>query len=206
MAHRSADDAYYRAKQQVKPIETAEGRSNARPHASYFVRPGDGHFSSDKYYASRTVAPVATTLDKRVELVCDDTPILVAVTAAFGDGATAVQVTGDAIQISKAKTGIDLAVGQNRLTRAQADRIQYVVTVSDVVVAAPATAPEPVTAVVEEAPAEEEAPVIEDLPAAEEPVVEEPVQRVAKKGRRQKAAEEITETDVAEAFGVDQGD
>jgi hypothetical protein len=78
--------------------------------------------------------------------------------------------------------------------------------VSDVVVAAPATAPEPVTAVVEEAPAEEEAPVIEDLPAAEEPVVEEPVQRVAKKGRRRKAAEEITETDVAEAFGVDQGD
>ena len=192
-SYRSADDAYYRSRPVTRVNKTGnENRNWPKPQPA--VQP------------QTPPAAFAGLKAKHVALTYDGTPILDAVVAAFAAGATNITIACERDEISVIRTALDLAVGRNAITREQADVINYAPKAKTEPAPAPAPepAPEPAPApepTPEPAPAPTPEPTPEPAPA-EEPAA--PVAKLTKKSKGKKA--EITENDVAEAFGVDQGD
>lgn len=215
---RNVDQAYYGSRTPLNLQGTREGRKNPPPIPSYRQKAGDGLVSSNKYYADAAViqppAAQPTAVKPRaaapqvagvVEFRAGEGSLLPRVVQAFMQGASAVHVRGDEAQIRPARVLVDLAVGHNTLTREQADAVIFI---TDLPVA-------PVKEPVAEAPA-----VVVEAPAAaeEKPVVlEEALPAIQpRRQRRQKASqetpsvkvvkaeesEEVTQADVAKAFGV----
>ena len=60
--------------------------------------------------------------------------VLQDVVAGFQEGGTLIEVAGNSDEIRKARAAIDMAVGRNTLTRAQADAIAFI-TISDTLLA-----------------------------------------------------------------------
>jgi DNA-binding transcriptional regulator YdaS (Cro superfamily) len=222
---RSADKAYYASKTPLVFKGTREGRKAPRPAPSYRHKPGDVTASSDKYYAElpqpgrSTVKPQAITQskpDSTVELdlqLIHATKVLVGVVTAVQAGSTNIVIKGPPQDIVKAKAIVDMAVGRNTLTRKQADFVSYVTVLPPAIEQTTSeeqtTTPEPVIAV---------------EPATDTEVTKKSTR---KKTTRKKAAakketsgssgtpeaddilnpqatanDEITEQDIANAFGV----
>jgi hypothetical protein len=171
---KNSDEAYYRSKQPVYLRGTREGVKNPKVFPSY--RATTESKSADKYYAEipKTASQRAKPKPTGGTVIIDNYRSLVDVLAAFNSGAASVVVKGTEEQIKEAKLSVDLAVGQKTLTRTQADSVSFFV----VPVAPPEPAPEKT----------------EDSTAA-------PKKRRGRKKKSETAAEEITEKDIAEAFG-----
>ena len=132
----SADSKYYASKQPLNLNGTREGRKNPRKAFSYQQKATDVTASSDKYYASpEQPAPNETgkapSVKKELTLRYKASDkVLQDVVAGFQKGGTLIEITGDADEIRKARAAIDMAVGRNTLTRAQADAITFI-TIAD---------------------------------------------------------------------------
>ena len=133
------------------------------------------------------------------------------VISAFGAGATAITVTGDALEVDQARLAVDLAVGRNVLTRAQADGVAFVTSVAPSLPEAEKLVVQelPVTLVVSVAEELKELPVTPVVSVAEE--LQESGKKGRKRGKRTEVAEavdskDITEADVSAVFGEDDSD
>jgi hypothetical protein len=226
---RSADRAYYSSKTPLNLRGSQEGRKNPVPVPTYRHKGNDVTASSSKYYASMVPTPVPQAVTQRpvkqVTLILETAvTALDQVVQAFAAEATDVQVQGDADLIRKAQVAVDSAVGRSQLTRAQADAVTFVVKAT-----APEIAPESDTAVItppvaEITPEPEPELIVELEPEAEpEPAtanydvellaeaeallnVPAPKKPSRKKGKKADS-KDITEADIAAAFGVgDDGD
>jgi len=207
----SADDAYYRSKTPLILSGTLDAQ--AKLHPSY-THVGDAMVtSSDKYYASASPVQTAPELVlelKRVQLIAD-ADLVSGVISAFGAGAGLVIATGNALEVTQARLAVDLAVGRNVLTRAQADGVVFVTSVAVADMDVPAVE----ELVVQELPVTPVVIAAEELPATPVASVVEELQESGKKGRKRgKRAEvaesvdskDITEADVSAVFGEDDSD
>jgi hypothetical protein len=186
--NRTADNAYYASRQELNIRGTREGSKTSKSIATYqHVTNLDASTSADKYYASAQAASNSVVVPqakpaKRVELTYGQKSIVEAVIEELAAGATTIVVNGSAEEIRQAQISVDLAVGRNTLTRAQADNVSYQVLAAAV------------------------QPAVETEPAPE-PVVE-PVaeQIVAPVPEELEDDADITVDDVAAVFGVDADD
>lgn len=128
----SADKKYYASRQPLNLSGTREGRKNPRKAFSYQQKPNDVTSSANKYYASpEQPAPNETgkapSIKKELTLRYKASDkVLQDVVAGFQEGGTLIEITGDVDEIRKARAAIDMAVGRNTLTRAQADAITFI--------------------------------------------------------------------------------
>lgn len=168
-SHRS-NNVYYASKNPLNISGLREGRKQLRKTASYVHRPSDIGSASTKYYAAaqpKAADPQAistkTSVKKLVTIENKKTTktALPAVVAAFSEGATEVVVCGSRNLVNQLRTSVELAVGRNTLTRAQADSVSFKVLLDETPKekkAAKAVEPvvEPVTAVSTEVPVPQE--------------------------------------------------
>jgi hypothetical protein len=187
--NRTANSAYYASKQELNIRGTREGSKNPQPVPSYQHVSSDTSASSNKYYAAAPVSagkPKSKAKQPRhVDLAYGKKGIVEAVLEELAAGATSIAVHGSTEDLQRAQVAVDIAVGRNTLTRTQADCVSYVpAQVEPAAVEIPTAEIESVV----------EAPVVEETPAIEEPTPEAD------------ATEEITEGDVAAAFGVSDDD
>lgn len=216
---RNVDSAYYGSKTPLEFRGTREGRKNPPPAPSYQHKGNDSTASSNKYYAAAqppTVVNVKPT--KKLMTLRMKTPETVVsdIITMFQDGATHIQVLGvSAEHVRNAQTSVDMAVGRNILTRAQADGITFIFDAIKEVTPEPVIAPEPDVTLTEE-PAQ-----TIKLADVEELMPPPPKAKASKKPKKKKEeptseqqeseavepSEEITEADIAAAFGVvEEGD
>lgn len=168
-SHRS-NNVYYASKTPLNIGGVREGRKQPRKAVSYVHRPSDIGSASTKYYASAqpkaadpqaiSAKPVAKKL-VTIENKKTTKTALPAVVAAFSEGATEVVVCGSRNLVNQLRTSVELAVGRNTLTRAQADSVSFKVLLDETPKekkAAKAVAPvtEPVTAAAVEVPVPQE--------------------------------------------------
>ncbi len=178
--NRTANSAYYASKQELNIRGTREGSKTPKNVASYQHTSSDGNTSANKYYASAASSPgkprqAKARAAKHVQLgIRDDKAIVQAILEELANGATRITVKGSAQELNQARTSVDIAVGRNTLTRAQADSVNYAVQAETKPIVVPDVKIEPV------AEPEPEVPAVEDEPVKED----------------------ITEADVAAAFGV----
>jgi IS30 family transposase len=194
--NRSADAAYYASRQPLKLRGTREGRKNPSTPASYVQRSSDAASSSDKYYAAKASKSPEKVVQKKTVTIEATPRFITKVVSAFKAGATHVVISVQATELAKARASVDMAVGRNKLSRQQADVVFFDV------VKSPEPAPEPlqekpkkkrgrkkkVEPVIDEAQT-----ILEEVKSPEE-VLPAPAEEVE---------QEITEDDVAKAFGVD---
>jgi hypothetical protein len=128
----SADKKYYASRTPLNLQGTKEGRKVERPAFSYRQKPNDTTASSNKYYASpEQPAPVSKPAaikqpaKKRFRFRASD-KVLQDVVGGFQEGGTVIEIIGAAVDITKARAAIDLAVGRNTLTREQADAVTFI--------------------------------------------------------------------------------
>lgn len=128
----SADKKYYASRTPLNLQGTKEGRKAERPAFSYRQKPNDTAASSNKYYASpEQPAPVSKPAaikqpaKKRFRFRASD-KVLQDVVGGFQEGGTVIEIIGAAVDITKARSAIDLAVGRNTLTREQADAVTFI--------------------------------------------------------------------------------
>jgi len=229
----NVDKAYYGSKTPLEFRGTKEGRKNPPRVPSYQHKGTDSTASSNKYYAEAQPAAVISVKPAKkimaLQIKATETVVSEIITL-LQDGATHVQVYSTSTKdLRQAQTAVDMAVGQNILTRPQADGITFVAVAEPNAASFPETAKEP-------APAPP-APVEPVITLAKEPVqnviladVEElmpppPKPKSNKKSKKKKeeatqevtenqqesviaeSQEEITEADIAVAFGVvEEGD
>lgn len=183
--NRTANSAYYASRKELDIRGTREGSKTPKNVPTYRHVSSDANTSSNKYYAAAegAVAPakIKSKTPKRVELAYGKKPLVESIIEELADGATELVVNGSSADLKQAQIAVDLAVGRNVLTRDQADKVSYAawpekieaISVPDVVVESVA------------------APVVEEAPAPVEVVETEEENK------------NITEADVAAAFGVD---
>lgn len=127
----SADNKYYAAKHPLYLRGTKEGRKSPAPSFSYKQKANDTTSSSNKYYAAQEqpvpVKPAAIKQagEKRFRFQASD-KVLQDVVGGFQGGGTVIEIAGAAVDITKARAAIDLAVGRNTLTREQADAVTFI--------------------------------------------------------------------------------
>ena len=132
----SADKKYYASRQPLNLNGTREGRKNPRKAFSYQQKPNDVTSSSNKYYASpEQPAPNETgkAPSTKKELILRykaSDKVLQDVVGGFQEGGTLIEITGNQDEVRRARAAIDMAVGRNTLTRAQADAITFI-TIAD---------------------------------------------------------------------------
>jgi hypothetical protein len=132
----SADKKYYASRQPLNLNGTREGRKNPRKAFSYQQKPNDVTSSANKYYASpEQPAPNETgkAPSTKKELILRykaSDKVLQDVVGGFQEGGTLIEITGNQDEIRRARAAIDMAVGRNTLTRAQADAITFI-TIAD---------------------------------------------------------------------------
>lgn len=235
---RSANKAYYASKQPLLFRATKEGRKNPQPNPSYRQKANDTAASSNKYYAELGVEPgvPGQPLVQQPKAVPMNTAgptakvqahpqVLQDVVREFQNGASNVQVAGSSEQINKARAAVDLAVGRNTLTRAQADRVSFIsimgsaadtpkevvsetrqsmeadANTSDTVLEKAATPTVPETT--REAEPDSETSGVPEVDAILHPPEEKPKpKRKRRTKKKQEQSDEITESDLASAFGV----
>lgn len=129
-----SNNVYYASKKPLNLSGLREGRKQTRKATSYVHRPNDIGSASTKYYAAAQPKPVEPqavsvrpTIKKLVTIENKKTAktALPAVVAAFSDGATEVVVCGNRNLVNQLRTSVELAVGRNTLTRAQADSVSF---------------------------------------------------------------------------------
>lgn len=132
----SADKKYYASRQPLNLNGTREGRKNPRKAFSYQQKPNDVTSSSNKYYASpeqpapnETGKAPSTKKDLILRYKASD-KVLQDVVGGFQEGGTLIEITGNQDEVRRARAAIDMAVGRNTLTRAQADAITFI-TIAD---------------------------------------------------------------------------
>jgi len=131
----SADKKYYASKEPLLFRGTKEGRKSPRPNPSYQQKSADVTASADKYYKAMSPIDqpsVTQPASKRkpvagqpVELPATG-KVLVGIVQALQAGVTDIIIKGQAADIVKARAVVDMAVGRNTLTRAQADFVSYI--------------------------------------------------------------------------------
>lgn len=132
----SADKKYYASRQPLNLNGTREGRKNPRKAFSYQQKPNDVTSSANKYYASpEQPAPNETgkAPSTKKELILRykaSDKVLQDVVGGFQEGGTLIEITGNQDEVRRARAAIDMAVGRNTLTRAQADAITFI-TIAD---------------------------------------------------------------------------
>lgn len=185
--NRTANSAYYASRQELNIAGTREGSKTPKIVPSYQHNSSDANTSANKYYASASAKPgtpkaAKLKASKHVQVICSSKSVVQSILEELSSGATRITVKGTADELKQAKLHVDLAVGRNTLTRTQADQVNY------------ALKPEPVPVPVPEVKVE----TVEEIKPVEIP--EEPEASIK--------TEEITEEDVAAAFGVkpDEGD
>ena len=213
--NRSADSAYYASKQPLNIRGTREGRKIARTPVSYRQTAGSAA-SSDKYYAEKKPAAVqkVRVVEKKTATVEASPRFMLKVASEFKAGATNVVVSVVETELVKVRNTVELAVGQGKLTREQADAVSF-----DVIkLPEPEPVPEPVQEKPKkkrgrprkkkvEAPIEEAVEILEPKLSEEEQAIRdadaEEIQLMgANIGKAKDVSKDITEDDVARAFGV----
>jgi hypothetical protein len=130
--NRSAD-IYYKAKKDLVFKQTKEGPKGRKAAASYRHSTSDSNLSSDKYYRNLEAAPnfqppqaIKAKPEKVVELKVEPgTSILPKLSSTLVGGATEVILITPEAALQQVRNSIELAVGQQRLTREQADMVSY---------------------------------------------------------------------------------
>ena len=185
---RNVDTAYYGSRKPLNLRGTREGSKRPAAIPSYLHRSGDMAASSDQYYA--TLKPVAqpviakAPVPKVVSITLDSTPILHRVVTEFTKGATQLQISGSDAQVRDARSAVDMSVGMSVLTRAQADAVTFIIKPSVMT----------------------EEDTIMPLPPKSKSKPKAKV-KAKKKTKSSASNDEITEADVAAAFGVvEEGD
>tara|TARA_R110000751_G_scaffold62759_2_gene129710 strand:- start:1430 stop:2122 length:693 start_codon:yes stop_codon:yes gene_type:complete len=216
----SADSKYYASKQPLNLNGTREGRKNPKKSFSYKQKGSDVTASSDKYYASpEQAAPSKAPIAAKKELILRykaSDKVLQDVVGGFQEGGTLLEIVGDQDEIRKARAAIDMAVGRNTLTREQANAIKFITLTFEPLVA---DTPEPVKKkatkkkTTKKKTTRKKAKKNESLGGEADPLIEslltdnlsdETKGEVLKNGW--KDADDITEKDVAAAFGVSDDD
>lgn len=220
---RSVDKAYYGSKTPLEFRGTKEGRKNPPPVPSYQHKGNDSTASSNKYYAAaqptevinvKPAKKVMTLQMKSVEMVVSEIITL------LQEGATHVQVVSASSEhLRQAQTAVDMAVGRNVLTRPQADGITFIFESAKEPDPVPPAPVEPVVTLAKEPVQNVTLADVEELmPPPPKPKSnkkakkkkEEAAQEVAEEQQESVIAEsqeEITEADIAVAFGVvEEGD
>jgi len=185
--NRTANSAYYASRQELNIAGTREGSKTPKIVPSYQHKSSDANTSANKYYASAAAKPgtpkaAKLKASKHVQVICSSKSVVQSILEELSSGATRITVKGSAEELKQAKLHVDLAVGRNTLTRGQADQVNYALKVDPVPISVP----------------EVKVETVEEIKPVEIP--EEPEASIK--------AEEITEEDVAAAFGVkpDEGD
>jgi hypothetical protein len=128
-----SSDIYYKAKKDLVFKQTKEGLKGRKVAASYRHSTSDSNLSSDKYYRNLEAAPnfqppqaIKAKPEKVVELKVEPgMSILPKLFSTLVGGATGVILITPESALQQVRNSIDLAVGQQRLTREQADRVSY---------------------------------------------------------------------------------
>ena len=218
----SADKKYYAAKAPLYLRGTREGRKQPPAAFSYKQKGNDTTASSDKYYASPEQVPTVAQEIRRLQedlvlrfKIRDS--LLQDVVSAFMDEATIVEVVGTGAEISKARAKVDMAVGRGTLTRDQADAITFITTLDEAIVeeqpkAAKPKAAKPKAAKPKAAKRTKKKATRKKTKKAEDIVASALTDKLsdATKGEVLKTGwkddDDITEKDVAAAFGVSDDD
>ena len=213
----SADKKYYAAKAPLYLRGTREGRKQPPAAFSYKQKGNDTTASSDKYYASPEQVPTVAQEIRRLQedlvlrfKIRDS--LLQDVVSAFMDEATIVEVVGTGAEISKARAKVDMAVGRGTLTRDQADAITFITTLDEAIVEEQPKAAKPKAAKPKAAKRTKKKATRKKTKKAEDIVAsvltdnlsDETKDEVLKNGW--KDDDDITEKDVAAAFGVSDDD
>ena len=215
---RSADRAYYSSKTPLNLRGSQEGRKNPAPAPTYRHKGNDVTASSSKYYTSMVPVPVPQAVTQRpakqvILLLETAATALDQVVQAFADEATDIQIQGDTEIIRKAQVAIDSAVGRSQLTRDQADAVTFMVKPVAPLIAAESDTAVISPPVVESEPESEPEPEVVPEPAVVDSDVEllaeaealfsAPAPKRAPRKRVKKSdSKDITEADIAAAFGV----
>jgi hypothetical protein len=128
-----SSDIYYKAKKDLVFKQTKEGPKDRKAAASYRHSTSDSNLSSDKYYRNLEAAPnfqptqaIKAKPEKVVELKVEPgMSILPKLFSTLVNGATEVILITPEAALQQVRNSIDLAVGQQRLTREQADMVSY---------------------------------------------------------------------------------
>ena len=134
--HRSANSAYYASKSPLDLRGTKEGRKNVVNFPSYRHAYNDSTKPSSKYYATPVSEIVKLKKENKLTEIDAGVDTLTKLIELFADGFTDIIVKGSKEEIAPCKAAVDLAVGQQRLTREQADSVSFVLKL-------PATQPDP---------------------------------------------------------------
>lgn len=130
-----SSDKYYKGKDVPIFKETKEGRVKKRPAFIYQHKQSDSSASSDKYYkAPASEDSVKKIVDRKAIATIEVTSpqdTLVSIISSFSAGFNTVMLKVKPSDIQKVRTSIDMAVGRNTLTRAQADSIFIVATLPE---------------------------------------------------------------------------
>lgn len=195
-SHRS-NNVYYASKKPLNISGLREGRKQARKSVSYVHKPSDIGSASTKYYAAAKstqleaqAAVMPPVVAKRVTIENKKTAktALPAVVEAFSDGATEIVVCGSRYLINQLRTSVELAVGRNTLTRAQADSVTFKV-----------LADEPTKEKKAAKPVEEKTTEIVDKPSVEAT----PVPRSESTEPAAAGEELVSGADIAKLFNAD---
>jgi len=202
--NRSADSAYYASRKplNIRGVEK-EGRSRKTKPVSYRQKSSDVVASSDKYYAAPKPEIAAQPVKKAKKLVTlEASPqIIRKVSAAFNQGATDIVIEVVETELKKVRSATEMAVGQGKLTREQADSISF----QSIKLPEPEPVQEP-EAVKEKPKKPRKASKPRKKKAEPDPVIEEAediLGSVAEEESLLVEADSITENDIAKAFGVD---
>jgi hypothetical protein len=219
----SADQKYYAAKEPLLFRGTKEGRKNPPPAPTFKQKRDVGTTSSDKYYKSMPTPGQPAVREglkaeplkapKAVEVTASEKATLIDVVAAVMNGATSITVKGDGPAIIKARAAVDMAVGRKTLTREQANMVSFNIERLAALTKPPAakkvTVKKPtkkkVTKKKADSPDNTDSPDVrgetanavvgDEADAILNPTEDTPAEPAA-------ARDEITEGDIAEAFGV----
>ncbi len=212
-----SSNKYYSSKTPLNIQGTQEGRSNPPQHPTY--RQGGqsgGVVSSNKYYEAAKPTPIpsdeaahpeklsltqaaAKSVERKVGHLDYGSALLSEIISMYQDGASDINVLVGKDDLENARVVVELAVGQQNLTRAQADSVSFEVRPAQ---AEPETAAKPVKKKATKKKAtrkksKKKEPTIEAI-SVDEPD-SETKSEVLKNGWK---GDDITNSDIADAFGI----
>lgn len=124
--HRSVNAAYYASRSPLDLRGTKEGRKNPSNSPSYNHVYNDSTKPSSKYYATPVKEIIQLKKQNKLTEIDASPEVLSRLIELFSEGFTDIIVKGSREEIAPCKTAVDLAVGQQRLTREQADSVSFV--------------------------------------------------------------------------------
>jgi hypothetical protein len=218
-----SSNKYYSSKTPLNLQGTREGRSNP-PQSPTYQQSGQagGVVSSNKYYAAAKPTPIAwdetarpeklalaqaaaKSLERKVGHIKYDSDLLSKIIAMYQDGASDIQVSVNADDLENARVVVELAVGQQNLTRAQADSVKFEWNAPEESADEPEAVVEPVKKKATKKKAtrkksKKKESAIKDFAVDE--LDSETKSELLKNGGGHKATDDITNSDIADAFGI----